>query len=274
MGGLGANGVRWDIDGRVLRIVLDRAEAGNAVDPAMSAGLTAAVDRIDERIGCVLLLAEGRNFCVGGDIRGFAAADRPGEHIGALATAFHEVQRAMAGADVPVVAGVQGWAAGAGMSLALCADVLVLGRSARMRAAYTGIGVSPDGGMSWTLPRAVGTARALDLILTNRPLDAEEALAAGLASRVVDDEQVRQVAEELAAGLADGPTGALGAAKWLVRTAMGIRDDGFAEHLDREARTIARCAGSPEGREGIAAFVGKREPRYHRAEEESDEDPR
>jgi 2-(1,2-epoxy-1,2-dihydrophenyl)acetyl-CoA isomerase len=106
------------------------------------------------------------------------------------------------------VVGVQGWAAGGGLSLALLGDVLVLGRSARVRAAYTAIGLTPDGGLSWTLPRAVGASRARDLILTNRAVSATDAVAMGLASRVVDDQELRATVDSLAAELADGATGA------------------------------------------------------------------
>jgi 2-(1,2-epoxy-1,2-dihydrophenyl)acetyl-CoA isomerase len=162
---------------------------------------------------------------------------------------------------VPIVVGVQGWAAGGGLSLALLGDVLVFGRSARVRAAYTAIGLTPDGGMSWTLPRAVGASRARDLILTNRSVSAAEAEAMGLANRVVDDQELRATVDRLAAELADGATDALGAARDLIHGGW-FRD--FAEQLDEEAKAIAASADSVQGREGVRAFVERRAPRYHR----------
>jgi 2-(1,2-epoxy-1,2-dihydrophenyl)acetyl-CoA isomerase len=142
----------------------------------------------------------------------------------------------------------------------LLGDVLVLGRSARVRAAYTAIGLTPDGGMSWTLPRAVGASRARDLILTNRAVSAAEAEAMGLASRVVDDQELRATVDSLAAELAGGATGALGAARDLV---LGGLARGFAEQLEEEATSIALRADSVQGREGVRAFVARRAPRYH-----------
>lgn len=202
----------------------------------------------------------GKTFCVGGDVRVFAEAAEPGISVYAWATGFHQAVLALMASAVPIVVGVQGWAAGGGLSLALLGDVLVLGRSARVRTAYTAIGLTPDGGMSWTLPRAVGANRARDLILTNRAVSAAEAEAMGLATRVVDDQGLRATVDRLAAELADAATEALGAARDL---AHGGWSRGFAEQLDEEANAIAASADSVQGREGIRAFVERRAPRYH-----------
>jgi hypothetical protein len=161
---------------------------------------------------------------------------------------------------------VQGWAAGGGLSLALLGDVLILGRSARVRSAYTAIGLTPDGGMSWTLPRAVGVSRARDLILTNHAVSAAEAEAMGLASRVVDDQELRVTVDSLAAELADGATDALGAARDLVH---GGLSRGFAEQREEEGRSIAARADSAQGREGVRAFIERRVTKLTSAQHEA-----
>lgn len=251
--------VRVAEDGAVVRITLARPERANALGLDTCDGLGEALKRIGEGTGCVLLLADGPNFCVGGDVRGFAAAEDVPAHIRLLADTVHAHLVALRESGVPLVAGVRGWAAGAGMSLALAADVLVLGETAKLRPGYAGIGVTPDCGMTWTLPRAVGAARAREILLTNRAVDAAEALAIGIASRVVPDEEVDAAAAAVAAQLAAGPTPALGATRRLVDAAAART---FAEHLDFEAASISEHAGLPHGREGITAFVEKRAPRF------------
>jgi 2-(1,2-epoxy-1,2-dihydrophenyl)acetyl-CoA isomerase len=251
--------VRLTEDGGVLRITLARPGAANALSLDTADGFGEAVKRVGEGTGCVLLLAEGPNFCVGGDVRGFAAADDVPAHIRLLADTIHAHLLALRDCGVPLVAGVRGWAAGAGMSLALLADVLVLGESAKLRPGYPGIGVTPDCGLTWTLPRAVGAARAREILLTNRAVGAAEALAIGIASRVVPDDEVDATAAAVAAELAAGPTPALDATRRLV-DAGSVRT--LAEHLEAEAASISEHAGLPHGREGITAFVEKRPPRF------------
>jgi 2-(1,2-epoxy-1,2-dihydrophenyl)acetyl-CoA isomerase len=167
--------------------------------------------------------------------------------------------RVLAEAPVPVVAAVHGWAAGAGMSVVLAADVAVAGTSTRLRPAYPAIGLTPDGGMTWTLPRAVGAARARHILLTDRVLSADEALDLGLVAVVVPDDEVAAQAQRLAERLADGPVGALGRTKRLLRESPE-RDLGT--QLDAEAASIAESAAGAEGREGVAAFRDRRAPRF------------
>jgi len=249
----------------VLRLTLARPEAGNAIDAALAAALVAALHRAaaDDAVRCVLLVAEGRNFSVGGDVRTFAAPDAdPVSRVGALAQAFHEVQRRILELPVPLVVGARGWLAGAGIGLALVADVVVLGEAARLRPAYLGIGLSPDGGASWFLTRALGPARALDVLLTDGFVTASEALAAGLVSRVVDDVSVEAVAADVAARIAAGPAAAIRRTRVLVRSAATGGD--FLAHLDAEAAAIAASAGEPDGVEGVRAFLERRPPRFGR----------
>ena len=254
--------VRTEADGDVWRVALDSAGTGNAVDPAMAAALGEALRVRPTQARAVLLLAEGERFCVGGDVRGFAAAADPGAEVGRLAAGWHEVVRTLLACPVPVVAGVHGAVAGAGVGLLGACDVVVCARSTRIRPAYAAIGFSPDGGTSWTLAHALGPARALDLVLTNGTLDAAEAHACGLVARVVADDELRAAAAELAQALAAGPVRAMVRTRALVRGAAVRTLD---EHLDEEARLIGESAGDPEGQEGVRAFVEKRRPDFRSA---------
>ena len=250
--------IRVESDGGVHRIVLANPAAHNVVDFAFCEQFLAAASGPARDARCVEIVAEGANFCVGGDVRAFRANP---EGVSDLAEAMHAGERAILDLDVPVIIGVTGWAAGIGLSIVLTGDLVVMGTSARLRPAYTAIGLSPDGGMTATLPGAVGRARAMDMFLTNRAMEAPEALTAGLAARVVADEELRTTCDELAAGVASGPTGAFRATKGLVRAAEGRLT---STHLDAEAASIGRCGAGPEGREGVAAFVEKRRPEWPR----------
>jgi 2-(1,2-epoxy-1,2-dihydrophenyl)acetyl-CoA isomerase len=244
---------------RVLRCVIATAAAGNTLDGDLLRGATAALRALGPETGSVLLTGDGANFCTGGNVTAFAGADDRRGFVGAMARELHDFIRALVAAPVPVVAGVHGWAAGAGMSIACAADIAVGGPGTRFRPAYPGIGYSPDGGMSWTLQRAVGAARARDLILTDSVLTGEEAYRAGLLSRLVPDPDIQAEAERLAAELAAGPTSSLARTKRLLWDAP---DRGLSEHLDAEAASIADCADSPAGREGVAAFTERRAPEW------------
>src|ERR1700735_1260743 len=175
--------VRTERAGRLMTVTLGRPGRANALDMSTACRLRDAVRMIDHDVGCVLLRAEGANFCVGGDIGAFAAAAEPGKFVGELASVVHDAILGLASAEAPLVAAVNGWAAGAGMSLAACADITLAAESARFRSAYSAIGLSPDCGLTWTLPRLVGRARAADLMLTNRAGGAAEAAGRGAGAR-------------------------------------------------------------------------------------------
>jgi 2-(1,2-epoxy-1,2-dihydrophenyl)acetyl-CoA isomerase len=253
--------IRAEVVDGVGRLTLDRPDQGNAIDLAMAqelAGVTAAWS-VDRTVRCVLLTGAGRTFCVGGDLRSFSAQAHLPSHLLDVTDPFHAAVSRLARMDAPVVAAVQGSAAGGGLSLALAADLVLAGASSRYVVAYTAIGLTPDGSGSWMLPRLVGLRRALELTLTNRPLSADEALSEGLVTRVVPDEDLAAQAEALARTLADGPTGALGAAKRLLRESLGRDLEG---QLALEASSLATAAGSDDAREGIEAFLAKRPARF------------
>ena len=258
------SGVQIRKEGGAAWLTLNRPEAGNAVDPAMARALAEAARDVadDPAIHCVILTGAGRLFCVGGDVAAMAAASEAGPFLRDLADTLHGAIVTLSEMAKPLVVLVHGPAAGAGLSLALLGDVVLAARSAHFTAAYTGVGLSPDGGMSWLLPRLVGLRRAQAIILTNARVGAEEAERIGMVTRTVDDADLLNEAEAVIARLIASPTAALGAARrLLIDSATATLPD----HLDREARTIAQVGGKAEAREGIAAFVERRKPDFQGA---------
>jgi 2-(1,2-epoxy-1,2-dihydrophenyl)acetyl-CoA isomerase len=253
--------IDYRVQDGVARLHLNRADAGNAVDLALARDLmhTTIECSEDRGVRAVLLTGEGKNFCVGGDLRSFATQDPLSNHLKEVTTYLHAAVSRLARMDAPVVAAVQGSAAGAGMSLAIAADIVLVGESTRFVLAYTRIGLSPDGSSSFSLPRLVGLRMALDLALTNRPVGADEAVASGLATRVVPDGDVVGEAERVARELAAGPTAAYGAAKRLLRESV---DNTLETQLELETQALCANAAHPHGREGITAFLEKREARF------------
>jgi len=254
--------VLTEVDGDVWRITLNRPEAGNALTPALAEELTAALSDRPEETRAVLLLGNGPRFCVGGDVRSFADADDPGAFVGQLAHDWHAVIRLLVETPVPVVAGIHGAVAGAGLGLVGACDVVVCARGTKLRPAYGAIGLSPDGGSSWALARALGAPRALELMLTNGALSAADAHLFGLVGRLVDDDELRDAAIALAHEIAAGPIRAMVRTRALVRRAAIQTLDA---QLDDEAALIAESAADPEGREGVRAFIEKRRPDFRNA---------
>ncbi|HEV7725886.1 MAG: Enoyl-CoA hydratase/isomerase [Modestobacter sp.] len=250
------------VDGDVWRVTLDNGDAGNPVDLPMAEQLTAAFAQRPAGTRAVLLTANGPRFCVGGDVRVFAAAEDLPALVSRLAEAWHEVVRAVLYCDVPVVAGVHGAVAGAGLGLLGACDIVVCARSTKLRPAYGALGFSPDGGTSWALTRALGAPRALELMLTDGTLHAADAHLFGLVARLVDDEALLDSAVALAHQVAAGPVHAMVRTRGLVRRAVTRTLD---EQLDDEARLIAESAADPEGQEGVRAFAEKRRPDFRGA---------
>lgn len=250
--------VKRERRGRVAVLTLARPEAGNAFDLAMARGLAEAVAQAaaDSAIGAVLLTAEGPRFSVGGDLRSFVgAAEGPAAYVRAIANAAHQAVMTIARAPKPFVCAVQGPAAGLGFSLAMSCDVVIAGRRAAFTAAYSAIGLSPDGGLSFILPRLAGRRLAQDMLYRNRRLDAEDALAAGLVTELVEDDGLAEAALRVATELAAGSATAFAQVKSLIGLEAGL-----AAHLDREAAAIERLMESADGREGVAAYLAKRQP--------------
>lgn len=242
--------------GAVGRIVLDRPEASNAVDLATAAELGTAITTAadDAEARAVLLTGAGKRFCAGGDVASMAQADDRAAYLHELAEALDGELQRLAALEKPVVVGVQGAVAGAGLAVMLSGDLVVAGASTRFVAAYAGVGLTPDCGLSWLLPRAVGQQRAAELLLTGRALGAEEAQDWGLVTRVVDDPAVEAEALALAEQLAAGPAYALGQARRLLRDSWAsTRAEAGAE----EARTIAHAVGTEDAQRLIGDFLGR-----------------
>jgi 2-(1,2-epoxy-1,2-dihydrophenyl)acetyl-CoA isomerase len=255
--------IRYDLDGGAVRIILTAPDRGNPLDPDMSAELFRAVRRAradDARV--VVLRSEGRAFSFGGDVGAFAAADDREQMVDDLAETLHRTISDLHRMDAIVVSAVQGMAAGAGVPLAAAADVVLAGASARFTLAYTKIGLSPDGGSS-LLTASLGLHRALHLALLNPILTAQQAQAAGLVAEVHPDDELDAAVDLVVARLLAGSRTAQVAAKRLLREAATPWAEGA---LRRETLSIRSCAASPDGREGVDAFVGKRPPAFPSAE--------
>ena len=248
-------------DQGLVSIRLDRPDVANAINLVMARELAAVTQYLTtcDAVRAVCLGAEGPNFCGGGDLAGFLASGDAAAYVSAAATVFHVAVGQLARLDAPVVSAVQGSAFGGGMALACCCDLVVAAESARFCVAYPGVGLSPDGGASFLLPRLIGLRRSLDLALTGEVVDARRALEYGLVSRVVPDDELADRVQELAAALARGPTRALGASKRLLRESF---DDGLDVRLAKEVEVITGLARTLDAAEGLAAFAERRSPRY------------
>jgi len=251
-----------ELRGGVLTLTLNRPDAGNAVDLELARALMHAAIECDEdrAIRCVVLTGAGRLFCAGGDIAAFAAA---GERISALIkelTAYlHSAIARFARMEKPLITAVNGAAAGAGFSLAILGDIALASTAASFNLAYAGIGLSPDGGATWLLPRLIGLRRAQELMLTGERLSAAQAAALGLVTRTVEAAELAGEAAKLALRLAAGPTQALGRTRGLLLSSFGTA---LETQMENEARAIAACASGAEAREGLAAFLAKRAANY------------
>ena len=246
----------------VARIVLHRPGAMNALSLKSALELREAMRRVemDGALRALVLTGEGKAFCAGGDVASFhAALPAPEQLIKDIVLPLHDAVAIMTHMDTPVIAAVNGVAAGAGVGLLLAADLALAAESAVFSLAYTGIGASPDGGTTFYLPRLLGIRRAMELVLENRVLRAADALAFGLVNAVVPDDALQSSALERAARLATGPTRAYGTAKRLLH---GSFDSSFESQLMREGRGIAAMASTDDFAEGVTAFVQKRKPSF------------
>jgi 2-(1,2-epoxy-1,2-dihydrophenyl)acetyl-CoA isomerase len=250
------------VAGGIATVTFAAPDNGNAIGLEFAQALGGATRRCQEPdVRAVILTAIGRSFCVGGDLREFAAHPRSNlsDHLNEVTSALHTAIMDLTTLTAPVIASVHGNVAGAGVSLMCAADLVIASNDATFTLAYTAIGYTPDGGASWHLPRLVGHRRALELLLLNRRLTAAEALDWGLVTRVAPSDQRRQATQALATMLADGPTQAIGAAKRLAADSWTTE---LATALQAESKQIGQSATSPEGIEGTAAFLTKRRPTY------------
>lgn len=249
-------------EGAIAVVTLNRPAAGNTVDMALARTLEDIVDELaaDDGTRCVVLTGAGKLFCGGGDVGAMAAAgDAAPAFLFELATTLHRSVAKLADMAKPLVTLVNGPAAGAGLSLAITGDVVLAASSAHFTAAYGSVGLTPDGGMSWLLPRLVGLRAAQEIIITNRRIGIKEAARIGLITRAVEGGTLMAEGLAVARSLAEGPTRAIGGARSLL--AASWQND-LATHLAAEATRIAEAGGGPEAREGIAAFLARRKPDF------------
>ena len=248
--------------GGITSIRLNRPEKLNAMTSRMSEEMLAVLERArgDDAVRCVVITGEGRAFSAGQDLtefqeRGLEQLD-VAEH---LRSGYNRLIAAIVELPKPVVAGVNGVAAGAGLSLACACDVRIASNAARFLQAFVKIGLVPDSGGNYLLPRIVGAAKALELSMTGDQIDAEEALRIGLVNRVVPAGEFDAELERFATRLAAGATRAMGAVKELI--AHGVRST-LAETLEREAVLQGELARSDDFGEGVRAFLEKRPPEF------------
>jgi 2-(1,2-epoxy-1,2-dihydrophenyl)acetyl-CoA isomerase len=255
--------VLLDFADGVATLRLNRPDQGNAINPDMAADLAEAATQISERAGvrAVLIVSNGPNFTVGGDLSVFAGTPREQlpNQLRRMIDSYHLAIERLTSIDAPVVAAVRGGAGGGGMGLLYAADIVVAADDARFALGYGALGLTADGGNTWFLPRMVGLRQAQQLFLLNRRLTAQEALAAGLLSRLVPNDAVDTEAASLAATLAAGPTRAYGAMRRMLRQSF---ETGLSDQLEAEKESIVAASRSDDAQEGIAAFVAKRRPQF------------
>jgi 2-(1,2-epoxy-1,2-dihydrophenyl)acetyl-CoA isomerase len=249
------------LESGVLRVTLNRPDKLNAFNPAVHQGLADAMTRAetDGTIRCLLITGAGRGFCAGQDLteRDMKAASI--DLGGGLETWYNPLVRRMRALPKPIVCAVNGVAAGAGANFALACDIVLAARSASFIQAFVKIGLVPDCGGSYFLPRLAGTQRAMALAMTGERLTAEDAERWGLIWKCVDDGQLKAEAEKLSAALASGPTKSLG----LIKSAIySSAHNSLAEQLDLERNFQREIGKGRDYREGVAAFLEKRKPSF------------
>jgi 2-(1,2-epoxy-1,2-dihydrophenyl)acetyl-CoA isomerase len=253
--------VQVETRGAVALVTLNRPDSANTLNLEMGMDLLAAAMTCGRNpaVRAVVLTGAGRQFCFGGDLRAIASRGVAADgYLRELTGYLHSAISHFVRMDAPVIAAVNGIAAGAGVGLVTMADLAVCGDSSRFNLAYTGVGLTPDGGTSFLLPRTIGVKRTMELMLLNRVLTASEALEWGLVNSVVEDSQVLDEALRVAERLSAGPTQAFGRTKRLLAASIA----GFESQMVLESETIASQAVTEQGTEGINAFLQKRKPDF------------
>ena len=255
-----------DLDDGVLSVTFNRPDAGNALPTEAVPLLTALFERArgDALVGCILVRGSGKVFSAGGDVANFArtlalpAAERQAQFRARLGRAG-ALAKAVIAFDRPLVVAMRGAAAGAGLLYPLAADVAIGDDSASFVFAHQRVGLSPDAGVSYLLPRVVGARQARNLFLTTARLDAQQALAQGILTQIVAADALDEASVKIARGLARAAAVAVRNAKMLANAAESMSLD---DHLQAETDAIVDCVGSPDFAEGVTALLEKRAPRF------------
>ncbi len=253
--------IRLDIADNIATITLNRPERLNALGPEMADEISDALDCLDG-VRCVLITGEGRAFCSGADLsaRGAEASASRGQWAyGALTKSYNPLMIKLAKISVPVITAVNGPAAGIGCSLALTSDFAIAGKSAYFLQAFVNVGLVPDGGASWVLPRLVGKARATEMMMLGEKVSGEKAADWGLIYKCVEDAELMAEAKALALRLAAGPTMALGITRQNLAVALNVD---YATALVREAEGQRVAGDTQDAKEGSFAFLQKRKAEF------------
>ncbi len=253
--------ILYDLAAGVVTLTFNRPEVRNAFNDVMAEEVQTALKNAerDENVRCIVLTGAGQGFCAGQDLA--ALRDRGGEvsfreH---LQKTYHPIVTKLRSVEKPVIAAINGAAAGAGWGMALACDIRYASDTAKFRFAFSGIGLAPDSGASFFLPRSIGLGRALELAYTNDVLDADSALALGLVNKVFPSDQLLPATLELARKLAQAPTRGLGLAKRAMNYALTA---GLDEALDYEAHLQEIAGRTVDHHEGVQAFLEKRQPKF------------
>ncbi|MBC7344314.1 MAG: enoyl-CoA hydratase/isomerase family protein [Clostridia bacterium] len=252
--------INYNCTNGIATITLNRPESLNALSLSMAREIARAIEQVraDDDCKVVIITGAGRAFCAGGDIKAMQRGMTTVEgreyvmEVGRVILAMRDLEK-------PIIAAVNGYAMGAGFNLALAADLIIAAKEAKFGQLFVQVGLAIDAGGSYYLPRAVGLARAKELVFTGRIIDAGEAFSMGLINRVTEKESLEEEVVSLATGLARGPTQALGLSKILINSGL---ETGLEAALANEAFAQSICMQTADHREGVAAFLEKRAPRF------------
>lgn len=256
---MGFETIQFGENDGVATLILNRPQVMNALSSRMRAEITTALTTLSPETRCVVMTGSGRAFCSGQDLTDAAAAS---DLEGTLRREYEPMLRAVVDCPVPVIAAVNGVAAGAGANLALVADVVIAAESAQFIQAFSRIGLIPDAGGTWMIPRAVGMARAMGMMLFADAIPARQAADWGLIWQALPDAEFAEAVAARARHLAQGPTVAYRGIREALRASSGNDLDA---QLALEARLQGQAGRSADFREGVAAFLEKRQPRFRGA---------
>lgn len=253
--------IHFAVENSVATLTLNRPDRLNALTRPLTAEILEALKTCarDEAIRCLVVTGAGRAFCAGQDLEEFqmlAGPETVGDHLRA---GFNQIVLGLYNLEKPVIGQINGVAAGAGLGIALAADLRIVSEKARFAAAFIGIGLAPDSGVSWLLPPLVGPAKAFEMLAGGAMIDAPEALRLGLANQMTPPEELGPTVLSLAQRLAQAPTRGIGLTKRVLHRAAGLT---LAETLEYEAQVQDIAIGTADHREGVAAFLAKRPPHF------------
>ena len=257
------NKISLEVEGNIGIMRFNDPDVRNAVSPDMLEGFWECLNEIEKEnseIKCLLITGEGKGFCAGANLSSGSERSNSGRQDAghALETLYHPILRRLRNMNIPIVTAVNGAAAGIGMSFALMGDIIVASKSAFFLQAFRRIGLVPDGGSTWLLPRLVGNARAKELSLLGERLPAEKAYEWGLINRLVDEENLIDEALKISKELANGPM----SLKLIRKAFWESSDNTYEEQLNLERELQFQAGNSEDFKEGVKAFLDKRDAKF------------